>query len=141
MLYNDRLHYFAGFFDGEGCVQISRNGSVQLRIINTNLAILEKIQEVFGGSVNKRAQIVNKPQYSWSVYGDLAKNLAELLAPLCMEKSKQLYVALEWIQEREKYSGIRIPNRKGVFKNPEREVKIKEYQQRITRLMKGLDAA
>ncbi len=140
MSYENQLYYFAGFFDGEGCVQVSKNGSIQLRITNTNLEILNYIKNVFGGSVGKRSQIVNKPQYTWSAYGDLAVELSQKLFPICKEKGKQLQVALEWMEVRKEYTaGIRFPNKKGRFKNPEREIKIKEYQNKISRLMKGID--
>ena len=139
MEFNLNKHYFAGFFDGEGCVQIGKNGSLQLRIVNTNLIILENIKESYGGSVNKRSQIVNKPQYLWSIYGEDALKIASILKEICIEKSKQLEIAIEWCSIRDNYSGIRLPNKRGKFSHPERKIKIKEYQEKISKLMKGIN--
>lgn len=130
------IWYLAGFFDGEGCVCISKNGSIQLRIINTNLEILKKFQQTFGGSLNNRAQKVNKTQYSWSAYGDLALKLCYLFSPITLEKREQLLTAIEWFNERNLYPTIRLEGRRGAFANQTRAARISWYQEKLTKMKK-----
>lgn len=56
------IAYVAGLFDGEGCVSIyyttePRNGksyhNMHVRIANTDLAVLEWVQERFGGKIHQ----------------------------------------------------------------------------------------
>ena len=66
------IKYLAGFFDGEGCVEINPN-KIQDRIsvVNTNKIILECIQETFGGTIysKKIFGLSKKPQWVWRLYG------------------------------------------------------------------------
>ena len=46
------IEYMAGFFDGEGCVELSpKKIQDRISVVNTNKTILEYIQETFGGSI------------------------------------------------------------------------------------------
>ena len=117
------LAYFAGFFDGEGCVVIGKNGSLAIRVINTNLRILNLFQESFRGSVKQRSQIVNKKQYVWSVYGEDAVEFAIRMSPYCIEKHEQLNKAIEWMDERKTY-----------FRSEDREAVVEKYRQQLTEM-------
>lgn len=133
------IWYLSGFFDGEGCVVIGNNGSIQLRVINTNLKILELFKKTFGGSIGKRKQIVNKPQYVWSAYGDLSVKLCYLLASISIEKREQFLKCIEWFNERHLYPPISIPGKRGRFANEDRLARIKWYQKQLTQMKKELD--
>lgn len=82
--------------DGEGCIVVGSNGSLQLRIINTSLRSLERIQQTLGGTVKSRKQMVNKPQYYWSIYGPDARQVLEDLAPYLTAKWDQAITAIEY---------------------------------------------
>lgn len=130
------LGYLAGFFDGEGCVTIGSNGSVQLRVINTSKQVLDRFPEFLGGTVLPRKQMVNKPQYYWSVYGEDAIEAVKLLLPFSIEKAKQLHVILEWWGEKEKYA-LSQGKIRGVHReNAERDFRIKQLQEQLTTLKK-----
>lgn len=133
------ISYLAGFFDGEGCVTIGSNGSLQLRVINTPKPVLDLFKLYLGGEVLPRKQIVNKPQYHWSVYGDTAIYVATLLSKHCVEKKTQLLTLIQWADEREDYA-ILAGKKKGIKRdNPERDLKIKEYQEKLTKMkMEGI---
>lgn len=130
------ISYLAGFFDGEGCISVNSNGSIQLRVINTSKKVLDKFPEEFGGKVLPRKQIVNKPQYHWSIYGEDAINAAVKLLPFCIEKKSQLETILSWWKERENFK-IREGKVRGVQRdNIQRDLKIKSIQEQLTKLKK-----
>ena len=41
------IAYAAGFFDGEGCISISKNGAVDIRVTNTAKNVLVRLQNIF----------------------------------------------------------------------------------------------
>lgn len=131
------LEYAAGFFDGEGTVSVGSNGSVSLRVVNTNYEILLQFVKIFGGSIKQRKQMVNKTQYLWSVYGDDAITVAKSIAPFCIEKRQHLTALIEYASLRAKLPTLRIEGRKGAFSNPERDSLIKEYKAKLTEYCKG----
>lgn len=137
----NKIAYLTGFFDGEGCVTITKNGSIQLRIVNTSKEVLDIFQEVFGGEVKPRKQKVNKPQYHWSVYGENAVKTATAFLEFSIEKKQQLQYVIEWFKERESFSGYRIKGVRGVFSNPERRFVIKEKQEKLTEMKKEFQNA
>lgn len=123
-----QLAYIAGFVDGEGCVQISKNGSLSLSIINTAHQTLTFIKRVLNcGSVAPRKQKVNKPQYVFRVYGTSAAEVLTALLPYLIEKRPQAELALEFFGRR---AGVRIPGVRGVHKDPLRD----EYIQNLKEL-------
>lgn len=126
-----QLAYIAGFVDGEGCVQISKNGSLSLSIINTAHQTLTFIKRVLGcGSVAPRKQKVNKPQYVFRVYGTSAAEVLTALLPYLIEKRPQAELALEFFKRR---AGVRIPGVRGVHKDPLRD----DYIQKIKELKRA----
>ena len=84
---NQDLAYIAGFFDGEGCIRIAKSiqygkkirpapsYTLQCKVTNTNLLVLEYMQDLFGGSIylnNKNRKENHKPCYCWYMYNDVA---------------------------------------------------------------------
>ena len=130
--------YLTGFFDGEGCVSIGNNGNITLRVINTGYPVLLDFKDFFGGSIGERSQIVNKKQYTWSVYGFSAIEVARKMLPFSIEKREQLATIIEWYRERDGFSGVRIPGVKGVHADPDRIIRIRDYKKRLTNMKKGI---
>ena len=90
--------YMAGFFDGEGYVQIRNSKEYpnskndKLRINNTNKFILNYIKEKYNGKVypQKIYGFSKKPQWAWNLHGRYGIPLAKLLYPICIEKKEKL---------------------------------------------------
>lgn len=65
----ENLAWAAGFFEGEGCIQISKaHRSPRLTLVNTDLPVLKRFLAVIGaGSISPiwRASIDRKPIYEW----------------------------------------------------------------------------
>lgn len=115
------LAYIAGFFDGEGCVTIAKNGSLTISVVNTSLPVLEMMVDVLGvGSINNRTQKVNKRQYAYRAYGAEAAAVLRYLHPFLIEKKPQAETALDYFNNYR--GGVRKPGVKGVFTNPMRDV-------------------
>jgi hypothetical protein len=134
-----KVPYLTGFFDGEGCVTVSKNGSIALGIVNTHLPTLQLFQEVFGGSVAPRKQMVNKPQYVWRVYGESAVNVATQMIEFSMEKQDQLVKAIEWMALRKNFPTTR--KGRGRTSHPDRASAIAETQRILTNMKKGINVS
>ena len=128
--------YAAGFFDGEGCVNCSSNKSgspfVRILVVNTNLTVLEKFQETWGGDINKNYKSKEhwKQAYTWRLSHAAAAKFLEDIYPFLIVKETQARLALEfanirpgkgkqWTEEALKEAnmlldGIRKANKKGV---------------------------
>ena len=128
--------YTAGFFDGEGCVNISsdRLGKPYIRIlvVNTDNSVLQKFQEKWGGNIthNKRHKENWKRSYTWRLSHQKAINFLKDLEPHLIVKKKQTNLAIsfyeitpgkgtKWSDEslqkaKEIIDQIRFDNKKGV---------------------------
>lgn len=125
--------YAAGFIDGEGCIRINKNGSIELTIINTGLPSLLKIKDLFGGDVSQRKQKVNKEQYQYRLYGEGAVNALSLLVPFLIEKQSQALLAIEWWDKRKELQPIRKEGKLGAFAHPLRDIELRKYIDAITK--------
>ena len=112
--------YAAGFFDGEGCISISKNGAVDVRVTNTSKCVLDRLVSIFGGSITDRAQRANKRQYAYSFYGENAVEFLNLIKPYMIEKLPQVETVLEYFELRKEIHVLRVPGAKGGFSNPDR---------------------
>ena len=89
------LDYLAGFIDGEGCFNAGKNLlGFKIELSNTNLNIMEEIQESFGGklysyNIGKRRRRVSY-KLTWS--GNAAVELAKLLMDKLRIKKRQAEV-------------------------------------------------
>ena len=98
--------YAAGFFDGEGCVNCSstKKGSPFIRtlVVNTNLEVLEKFKEVWGGDISKnyRSKENWKQAYTWRLSHTAAGYFLSDILPFLIVKNKQATLALEFINMR-----------------------------------------
>ena len=66
----EQIAYIAGVFDGEGHVSVRTNcRSVTAAITSTDVDILEKVENVFGGTIYGPYDKGNKPIYEWHQTG------------------------------------------------------------------------
>jgi hypothetical protein len=95
------LAYVAGLFDGEGCVNLSRNRSgcfVRVFLTNTNLELLERLKESFGGDIKKLSGRKKgwKQAYVWRLSWSKAVSFLDSIQPWLLNKWRQAEVAFAW---------------------------------------------
>jgi hypothetical protein len=114
--------YLAGFFDGEGCINIAVRGrakQVVLRImlVNTDYEFLKEVQSEYGGRLSRR-QHKAKPHWkpfccvTWT--NNHAARFLGVLAPYLRVKRKQVDLAIEFLEfqfrpRRERCDIITVP--------------------------------
>jgi len=99
----DDLKYAAGFFDGEGCIQIATPKKqkntyyVYVRVNNTNLNALEFMRRLFGGSVfaQPRTNLAWSPTWGWVVCSRKAEAFLRAVLPYLVIKKRQAEKAIE----------------------------------------------
>ncbi len=86
--------YFAGLFDGEGCVTaVLKNGralSMWLTIGNKHHGVLEYGIRKYGGTLTPNGSVRN-----WQIYGMQAERFARAIEPYSIIKRPQLLKFLE----------------------------------------------
>jgi LAGLIDADG-like domain len=88
--------YFAGFFDGEGCISGDKKHSLRLALVNTDKRILEYFKSRYGGNIR---QFVRHDGWSacwiWEL-GDMRQieSILLQLLPYLIVKREQAKVAL-----------------------------------------------
>ncbi len=91
----EEIAYFAGFFDGEETITLSRAGNmkyrrIQLSLVNTDKQILDWIISKFGGRIANKGR--NKPthklRYQWILGGLKGLELLKILLPYLKEQEK-----------------------------------------------------
>jgi len=103
--------YFAGLFDGEGCVssQIPNRANrpsaartVVCQVIMIDKEAIEALAAAFGGSVLNRDMTKwnrnARPTFQWSVSGQIALGFMKAIFPYSLVKREQLELAIQ-IQE------------------------------------------
>lgn len=91
------MEYYAGFFDGEGCITIERKN---LRIVvgGTYRPILEDMKADIGGNIH--VLIHDHPRYkdawTWHCYNDTAEKFLESCLPYFSVKKAEALKALEF---------------------------------------------
>lgn len=104
--------YFAGLFDGEGCISINhtkrknRQDTYDLRctVNMTDPAPILKLKEIYGGSFfielpKKRGHHTSRfSLYRWNVGGELGENFIKSILPYCLNKRPQLELGLKFRQ-------------------------------------------
>ena len=91
------LSYFAGFFDGEGCVAIYTKKYV-VSLTNTDIRPLVMAQGLWGGSVSCQKKEGRKfavqDLWRWQIYGAESKKFLEDIYPFTILKKEQIDVYL-----------------------------------------------
>lgn len=91
--------YQAGFFDGEGTINISGDNLwLSVGVSNTNTEILEAYKAKFGGkvSLNSPSNPSHKDYWDWAGYSKEASNLLGQLEPYLVVKKVQAGIAIEF---------------------------------------------
>jgi|GEM_PF-2171649 len=95
--------YFAGHFDGEGCIRLASNGrsyKIQISVTAAHKPVLDSYLACFSGSIHAHGG-VNKPLFCWSLTGYYRSlRFIETIFPYAMEKREQLEVARDYIVKR-----------------------------------------
>ena len=107
--------YFAGHFDGEGCLYMSRHNAgwrLKATVSACHKPVLEYYKTTFGGSIREVTRgAKNKTLWCWSL-----TNHAELLvflqsiAPFSLEKKPQILIGCEWLLARKAFPRYRVPH-------------------------------
>ena len=95
------LPYIAGFFDGEGCVNMARCRTVifpRVLIVNTDRRILNALRARFGGDINSiiHRQPIWKSSWSWRLSGTAAVDFLTDILPWLVIKRNQAITAMAW---------------------------------------------
>lgn len=101
-----KIAYIAGFFDGEGCVRLKQSNQnehsyyVIAHITNSNRAILEHVQDLFGGTIRKQEQTVNKTVYNWCITSAEVVDFLTTIAPFLREKLEEARLAIKYHEQK-----------------------------------------
>ncbi|HWZ35875.1 MAG TPA: LAGLIDADG family homing endonuclease [Mucilaginibacter sp.] len=135
------LAYVAGFFDGEGCVYVTKSGEEYLlrtHVTNTCREVLQVFKEQFGGyistSINKKNPH-HKIVYMWTLDYNHALDFLRLIEPWVGVKNNQLFLA--------RIFGVIKNKDRSITRSPEYHevmVLIKDQMQWLNRKGKRLDA-
>lgn len=94
--------YLAGFFDGEGCISVFKQGDklvVAAVVGGTHEDSILRFQRAFGGHIvhtKPNIRLNYKAQYQWRVQGSRALAAISAMAPFLVVKKPQAEVALRW---------------------------------------------
>ena len=96
--------WFAGIFDGEGCVAWPRRTimhSIRLNLTSTTKALIDRIVEVTGtGRVTamKRSNPHHSATWTWMCYGENARSILRQIHPWLIVKKEAADVALGFVK-------------------------------------------
>ena len=106
---SEKLSYLAGIIDGEGSISIEIQSqsfrhnrkcdyySLRLLVINTNLPLLNWIQENFGGTIRARKPVPNRRQcYRWNLCSHNAAAVLAACEPYMIVKKAHVAVFLKF---------------------------------------------
>jgi len=110
------IAYFAGLFDGEGCISMTNNSS-RIPRLTVMMAIshkpaLVRLSSWFGGCIHEPKRFVNKPMFQWHI-GQFSEVLyfLEAIFPFLDEKREQAELAIAYLKERIKHADrSRLPD-------------------------------
>lgn len=125
------LAYFAGFFDGEGCVAIYP-GKYVASIANTDVRPLRRAQELWGGYISmweaRARRYAVQDLWHWQIYGHSARPFLEAIRPFMMLKGEQVDVYLATLD---------VVLARGQNRNPGANEVIAEGMATLRRLKRG----
>lgn len=100
--------YFAGFFDGEGCIHIAKKEKqpdgeyleyqLQVDYTNTNKEVMNYIVSFFAGTLIKRngVNFNQRPYWHWKIYSRSAKIFLKTILPYLIVKRAEANKAIEF---------------------------------------------
>lgn len=93
MLRRQDLAYLAGYFDADGCVAVSLNGStlsVKVSISGRNESLCGRLEVIFGGGIDNAPSGTS----TWYAYSNTAHDFLYNIAPHVQYKKDQVELAL-----------------------------------------------
>ena len=126
--------YMAGFFDGEGCVTISRprsrkNYQLEVNVGNTSRDVLEWVQRNYGGRLHDMQgsrPARYKPYSVWQVSGVEATDFLRQVLPFLKVKREEAELAVKFPHWGRQGRGHRIPE------------EVKHERQRLSDAIRGI---
>lgn len=93
---NEQKAYFAGFFDGEGCIaaKIAKTRNINILVVQQDPRPLYLLNSVYGGSVRFRKNNI----FVWYCPTDNRKTFLEDLLPFLTVKKEVALLALELLK-------------------------------------------
>ena len=126
------IAYWAGFFDGEGCIGLDSNVRsivLSVSIGQANPWLIQHLRFTFGGSVRRRpiGSCGNKrPFWVWRAHANQALSFLEIVYPFLKLKKQEAEIAINF-QRNRRGKGCRMS---------EEERTIEEAQQFLVRRLK-----
>lgn len=101
------LIWAAGFFEGDGSVQITKNKkflkyNLQINITNTQIEPLNIIQNIYGGRVRIHGKETDehKESYRWVATQKIAEKFLDDISPFILYRHKQVKIGLDFIKNK-----------------------------------------
>lgn len=103
------IAYLAGIIDGEGSIYIGNFScnpitklpyyQTNIQVTNTDKNLIDWLQQIFGGLVNKRTKQQmpknsRKQAYTWTISGERLTHLCELILPYLICKRRQAEIMI-----------------------------------------------
>lgn len=150
------LAWFAGFFDGEGCVNITTHGSsaqttLRMMLVNTDAALMKRLAVRYGGRLQYKQHFGRvshwKPSYQivwtqWSAFALLCRLLphlrlkrrqAKLAIRFCQFQAQPKTVRCTTIKKRGDGCGRSYPYQRRTAKTLAKEAAFKDAMHRLNR--------
>jgi hypothetical protein len=91
------LAYFAGYFDGEGCVSFNaKKYMLQVRIGSADREVLAKFHSAFGGNFAASSRQIGKRfMFSWGLYNNKAQEFLIQVLPFLAAKRSVALLGLQ----------------------------------------------
>jgi hypothetical protein len=112
---NEELSYFAGYFDGEGCIHARYNHSryftVEVLVTSTYPMVCRSMCRAFGGVVSHNRHGNSKTRhkfknyrnfYRWRIFGTNAIVVLKRLFPFLREKKEQARLGIRLYKEKDR---------------------------------------
>lgn len=146
MMSETQLSYFAGFFDGEGCIGIYFNPKAKSASLRSQLVqnlspkswnMFSELVDHFGGRLRQQPTINNNVKLSYELSGDAACYFLEAIMPYLVLKKEQARFATSWQRQRPQPLRYR-DNRGRIATNPPEMVLLNEQASQVSRHMKTM---
>lgn len=113
--------YFAGHFDGEGCVTMYRKQGGWCLEAKVSIAfppVLDAYKAQLGGYIYTVPKAGNKSMWKWKLHhqGQLLFFL-QTIEPFSLKKKPQSLLGIEWLLKRQTFPKNRVPHDFVLFSN------------------------
>lgn len=102
------LSYLAGYFDGEGCIHISKIGARVVAIKSCYPKVVQRFYKIYGGWFkklpNKGKTKVWRHFYYFRIYGDEALYVIHSLFPFLREKKEQARLFIKYSSSKDAHT-------------------------------------